>query len=34
MNSDELIKILIWITFFALALFGLYAMLRKIGVLS
>ncbi len=34
MNSDDLIKFLIWIIFFALALFGLYAMLKKIGVLQ
>ena len=34
MNSDDMIKFLIWMAFFALALFGLYAMLRKIGVLQ
>jgi len=34
MNSDDLIKFLIWTAFFALALFGIYTMLRRVGVLS
>ena len=34
MNLNELIKYIIWIVFFALALAGLYLVLRKIGVLG
>jgi hypothetical protein len=33
MNLDELIKYIIWIALFIVALIGLYAMLKKIGVL-
>jgi len=33
MNVDELIKYLIWIVFFILALGGVYLMLKKIGVM-
>jgi hypothetical protein len=33
MSLDELIKYIIWIVLFAVALIGLYAMLKKIGVL-
>lgn len=33
MNLDEMIKYIIWIAFFILALTGLYFMLKKIGVL-
>jgi len=33
MNLDVLIKYLIWIAFFAIALTALYFILKKIGVL-
>jgi len=33
MNLDELIKYIIWIVFFGLALIGLYFMFKKIGIL-
>ncbi|VVB83246.1 Uncharacterised protein [uncultured archaeon] len=33
MSLDELVKYLIWIGFFILALVGLFFMLKKIGVL-
>jgi len=33
MNIDNLLKYLMWIVFFGLALAGLYFTLRKIGVL-
>lgn len=33
MNLDDLIKYLIWIAFFAIALTALYFILKKIGVL-
>lgn len=33
MNLDELIKYLIWIVFFAIALFGIYFLLKRIGIL-
>jgi len=33
MNLDELIKYIIWIVFFGLALAGLYFMFKKIGIL-
>jgi len=33
MSLDELVKYLIWIGFFILALVGLYFMLKKIGVI-
>jgi hypothetical protein len=33
MNFDELIKYIIWIAFFAIAVAGLYFSLKKIGVL-
>jgi uncharacterized membrane protein len=33
MNLDELIKYLMWIAFFILALAGLFFMLKKVGVL-
>jgi len=33
MNLDELVKYIIWIVFFGLALTGLYFMFKKIGVL-
>jgi len=34
MNLDSLLKYLIWIVFFGIALAGLYFMLRKIGVMG
>lgn len=34
MNLDKLIKYLIWIAFFIMALAGLYLTLKKIGVLE
>jgi len=34
MNLDQLIKYLIWIVFFALALAGIYIMLRRVGILQ
>ena len=33
MDTEELIKYLVWIVFFALALTGIYLLLRKIGVI-
>jgi hypothetical protein len=33
MNLDNLAKYLIWIVFFAIALAGLYLLLKKIGVM-
>ncbi len=33
MNLDEMVKYIIWIAFFMLALTGLYFALKKIGVL-
>lgn len=33
MNLDELAKYLMWIAFFALALAGLYFMLKKLGAM-
>ncbi len=33
MNMDELIKYLIWIVFFGIALFGVYALLKKLGIM-
>jgi len=33
MNLDEMIKYLIWIVFFILALGGLYFMLKQVGIL-
>ena len=33
MNLDSLIKYLMWIVFFGLALTGLYFMLRKVGIM-
>lgn len=32
MEMDELLKYIAWIAFFALALAGLYFMLKKLGV--
>jgi hypothetical protein len=34
MNLDDLIKYLIWIVFFGVALAGVYFMLKKLGVLG
>lgn len=34
MNLDAMIKYLIWIVFFGLALAGLYFLLRNLGVLG
>jgi len=34
MNLDNLLKYLMWIVFFGLALAGLYFALRKMGVLG
>jgi len=34
MNLDNLLKHLIWIVFFALALAGLYFALKKIGIMQ
>ena len=34
MNLDELIKYIIWIVFFALALGGLYFLLKRVGVMG
>lgn len=34
MNFDQLVKYLIWIVFFLLALSGMYVMLRRIGILQ
>lgn len=33
MNLDDLIKYLIWVVFFALALAGLYFLLKKLGAM-
>lgn len=33
MNLDDMIKYLIWVVFFALALAGLYFALKKLGVI-
>lgn len=33
MNLDEMVKYIIWIAFFMLALVGLYFALKKMGVL-
>jgi len=33
MNLDEMIKYIIWVIFFMLALTGLYFILKKVGVL-
>ncbi len=33
MNLDEAIKHIIWIIFFGLILFGLYALLKKLGIM-
>jgi len=32
MNLDEIIKYLIWVVFFGIALVGVYALLKKLGV--
>mgnify|MGYP001604639656 FL=1 len=32
-NKEDLIKYLIWIVFFALALAGVYLLLKKLGVM-
>ena len=32
-NKEDLIKYLIWIVFFALALAGVYFLLKKLGVM-
>ncbi len=34
MDTEELIKYLIWVVFFAIALAGVYFLLRKIGVIG
>jgi len=34
MNLDELIKYIIWIVFFGIALFGVYTVLKNIGVVG
>jgi len=34
MDIEDLIKYLIWIVFFALALVGIYFLLRKLGALG
>ena len=34
MNIDNLMKYLMWIVFFGVALAGLYFMLKKIGVIG
>ena len=34
MNLDDLMKYLIWIVFLAMALAGIYFMLKKVGVLG
>jgi len=34
MNLDNLIKYLVWIVFFLLALTGLYFMLKRVGVMG
>jgi hypothetical protein len=33
MNIDEFIKYLIWIIFFGLVLLGLWALLKKLGIM-
>jgi hypothetical protein len=33
MNLDEVIKYLIWIVFFGVALAGIYFMLKRLGVM-
>lgn len=33
MDTEELIKYLVWIVFFALAITGIYLLLRKLGVI-
>lgn len=34
MDLDELLKYLIWIVFFAVALIGLYFLLKSLGILT
>jgi len=34
MSFDDLIKYIVWIVFFLIALAGLYSMLKKIGILQ
>jgi hypothetical protein len=34
MNLDDLVKYLMWIVFFGLALAGIYFMLKKLGVMG
>jgi len=34
MNTDALMKYLIWIIFFSLAITGMYAMLKNLGILG
>jgi len=34
MNIDEFLKYLIWIVFFAVALAGIYFLLKRLGVLG
>jgi len=33
MNMDEMIKYLIWVVFFIVAMFGIYQLLGKLGVI-
>jgi len=33
MNQEEFIKYLIWVVFFAIALFAIYTLLKKLGVI-
>lgn len=33
MNLDNMIKYLIWVAFFALALIGIYFLLKRLGVM-
>jgi hypothetical protein len=34
MDLDELVKYLIWIVFFALAVTGIYFLLKRVGVMG
>jgi len=33
MNQDQLIKYLTWVVFFAIALAGVYLLLKKLGII-
>lgn len=33
MNLDDMVKYLVWIVFFGIALFGIYKLLTRLGVI-